>query len=188
MNLTTVKYNANPITARLSDEMINKLEWACTAYIKELIIKKKYEDENGNINKYKWLYIYDTSYSENDSESEADSADSDWHHEHIQHVIYEMFHKRNCALLWPIISDYFVQEDINMLRTLNDKYNIKVLHYTQEDCDKKWRNLINQGNINNPMNILNMIFKMEMYEYMQMNPNLLENILLTGIDTSTQLK
>lgn len=185
MTLTTKEYTT--ITSCLTNEMIDKLEWVCTAYIKELLINKKYEDENGNTFKYDWLNLVDLPYSDNDSDHDTDS-DNDINNQNIQKIICEMFVQRNGALLWPIVSEYFVPEDVEMLRRLSDNYYIHVYHYTQEACNINWSDHTNPHNINNPTKYSNMIFKMGMSFYMKMNQDFVRNILLNGIEPSMELK
>lgn len=185
--MTLTKTDYNTITACLSNEMINKLESACCAYIKELLIHKKYEDENGNTFKYDWLNIVEFPYSDNDSDHDTDS-DTDSNTQHIQKIICEMFDQRNGALLWPIVSEYFVPEDVDMLRRLSDNYYIVVYHYTQEACDINWTHHTNPSNINNRVKYSNMIFKMGMSFYMKTHHHFVRNILLNDIEPSIQLK
>jgi len=165
----------NSIMACLSPEMIDTLQYACQAFIKELFILKKDEEEKGNVEQYSWLNIEDYHYSSNP----------------IQSLVEEMFSPRDETndVKWSIISDYSASQDIPMLRRFVDNYYIYVEKYTQEKCDNLWKRRLFMDHRNNPLNYPNMIFEMGLFIYMDLNTNFVGDILYYDPDTNNaQLK
>lgn len=140
----------------LSQEMIYKLEYACQAFIKELLILKKDEEDTGNVETYKWLNL----------------VDNRGRIQHIQGIIERTFNMDNnpvAAVLASVVSDYFVPEDVVMLRRFVDDYYMHVYKYTQETCDNIWSNRMNTYNIFNADLYSNMMFELGMYFYMNIH-------------------
>ena len=159
----------NEIIACLSPEMIDKLQYACQAFITELLILKKDEEEKGNVEQYSWLNI------EN----------------YTQALAGKMFIPRNETndIKWSVISDYSTSEDVPMLRRFADNYYIRVCNYTQEACDKCWKDRLFMNHMNNPLKYPNMMFEMGMYLYMDLNEDFVIDNLYYDSDTNkTQLK
>ena len=159
----------NEIMACLSPEMIDKLQYACQAFITELLILKKDEEEKGNVEQYSWLNI------EN----------------YTQALAGKMFIPRNETndIKWSVISDYSTSEDVPMLRRFADNYYIRVCNYTQEACDKCWKDRLFMNHMNNPLKYPNMMFEMGMYLYMDLNEDFVIDNLYYDPDTNkTQLK
>ena len=159
--------------ACLSQEMIYKLEYATQTFIKELLILKKDQEDTGNKEPtYNWLNLVD-------------------HRGRIQHIggiIERMFHNSNAAVFASVVSDYFVPEDVVMLRRFVDDYYIHVYKYTQEKCDNKWSNQTDTYNIFNPELYSNMMFELGMYFYMSIHQKFVINQLYHVIDNNEQLK
>ena len=156
--------------ACVSDKMMEKMQYACEAFIKELVILKTQEDEKGNHHKYQWLNIVDTRGRVN----------------HINGIIDGMFYIPFHTLYSPekhdileqILSDYFVPEDLPMVRRFVDTFYIYVYNYTQETCDNV--------NINHTSEA---IFGRGMYFYMRMHHHVVINSLFRELDpTPNQLK
>jgi hypothetical protein len=141
------------VMAGLSQEMIYKLEYACQAFIKELLILKTDTEDTGNKETYKWLNL----------------VDNRGRIQHIQGIIERMFHNSNAEVLAAVISDYFVLEDVVILRRFVDDYYIHVYKYTQENCDIKWSNRLNVYSIFNTELYSNMMFELGMYFYMNIH-------------------
>lgn len=162
----------------ISNEIINKLEYACTALINELLIIKHYEDSNGNINKYKWLDILNTTYSDNNINP-------------ILKVISKIFDNTNNdveKIITLVVSEYFSNEDLNMLRKFMDNYYIHLFNIKQEDCSSNWYNN------HDPLKSLTfelhskIIFEIAISFYMKICPKFVKNILLNTPEQMIQLK
>ena len=162
-----------PVMASLSEEMIVKLEYATQTFIKELLIIKKDQEDTGNTETYKWLNI----------------VDERGRIQHIQGIIERMFaNPVAAALLMSVISDYFIPEDVVMLRRFVDDYYIHVHKYTQEKCDIKWTNRMYVYNIFNIELYSNMMFELGIYFYMNIHQKFVINQLYHVIDNNAQLK
>jgi hypothetical protein len=162
-----------PVMESLSEEMIAKLEYATQTFIKELLILKNDEEEKGNTATYSWLNI----------------VDHRGRIQHIQGIIERMFHNSNAEVLASVVSDYFVPEDVVMVRRFVDDYYIHVYKYTQENCDNiKWANRTNAHNIFNIELYSNMMFEMGIYFYMNIHQKFVINQLYNVIDNNAQLK
>jgi hypothetical protein len=111
---STQNYFTN-VMACLSQEMDEKFEYATEAFIKEIRLKKDQEEEAGNKETYKWLNI----------------IDSRGRVQHIQGIILSMFNMDDSELLTTVISDYFVPEDIIMIKKFTDAYCMLVYKDTQ---------------------------------------------------------
>ena len=173
--MTSIPIDFNEIMAYLSPEMIDKLEYACQAFIKELLILKKDEEEKGNVETYSWLNIEEYQYSSNP----------------IQSLVEEMFVPRNETndIKWSVISDYSTSEDVPMLRRFADNYYIRFYNYTQEACDKLWKDRLFMDHMNNPLEYPNMMFEMAVFIYMEINTNFVIDNLYYDPDTNKiQLK
>jgi hypothetical protein len=169
---TTPNYFDN-VMAGLSDEMITKLEYASQAFIKEFVILKKDQEDTGNTETYSWLNL----------------VDHRGRIQHIQGIIERMFADPNAAVLAAVISDYFVPEDVVMVRRFVDDYYIHVYKYTQEKCDIKWSNRTDIYNIFNTELYSNMMYELGMYFYMSIHQKFVINQLYHVIDKNdTQLK
>ena len=161
------------VLAGLSQEMIYKLEYATQTFIKELLILKKDKEDTGNKETYKWLNI----------------VDDRGRIQHIQGIIERMFimdNKPVASVLASVVSDYFVSEDVVMLRRFIDDYYIHVYKYTQENCDIKWTP---RTNTYNPFNIelySNMIFELGMYFYMNIHQKFVINHLFHVRETNDE--
>jgi hypothetical protein len=157
----------------LSQEMIYKLEYACQAFIKELLILKKDEEEKGNVETYKWLNL----------------VDNRGRIQHIQGIIERMFNTDNnpvTSVLASVVSDYFVPEDVVMLRRFVDDYYIHVYKYTQEKCDNiKWAHQ-NEYNIFNTELYSIMMFELGMYFYMNIHQKFVIYHLFHVIDNNDE--
>jgi hypothetical protein len=158
------------VMAGLSQEMIYKLEYACQAFIKELLILKKDQEDTGNKETYKWLNL----------------VDDRGRIQHIQGIIERMFHNSNAEVLASVVSDYFVPEDVVMLRRFVDDYYIHVYKYTQEKCDIKWSNREDTYNIFNAELYSNMMFELGMYFYMNIHQKFVINQLYHVLDTNDE--
>jgi len=164
----------NNVMAGLSEEMIAKLEYANQTFIKELLILKKDQEDTGNKETYKWLNL----------------VDNRGRIQHIQGIIERMFHNSNAEVLASVASDYFVPEDVVMVRRFVDDYYIHVYKYTQENCDNiKWANRTNTHNIFNTELYSNMMFELGMYFYMNIHQKFVINQLYHVNDNNdAQLK
>ena len=165
----------NSIMACLSPEMIDKLQYACQAFIKELLILKKDEEEKGNKKTYSWLNIEEYNYSSNP----------------IEELTQEIFCRREETdyIRLMIISDYSASEDVPMLRRFADNYYMRMYKYTQEKCETFWKNRLIMDHMNNPLKYPNMMIEMAMYLYMDINPNFVIDNLYYDQDTNNaQLK
>ena len=158
------------VMAGLSQEMIYKLEYACQAFIKELLILKKDQEDTGNKETYKWLNL----------------VDDRGRIQHIQGIIERMFHNSNAEVLASVVSDYFVPKDVVMLRKFVDDYYIHVYKYTQEKCDIKWSNREDTYNIFNAELYSNMMFELGMYFYMNIHQKFVINQLYHVLDTNDE--
>ena len=168
--MTSTPSYFNNVMAGLSQEMITKLEYATQTFIKELLILKNDEEEKGNTSTYSWLNI----------------VDHRGRIQHIQGIIIRMFHNSNPEVLASVVSDYFVPEDVVMLRRFVDDYYIHVYKYTQEYCDIKWSNRTNTHNIFNTELYSNMMFEMGMYFYMNIQQKFVINQLYHVIDNNDE--
>ena len=156
--------------AGLSQEMIVKLQYATQAFIKEFLILKKDQEDTGNTETYGWLNL----------------VDHRGRIQHIQGIIERMFHNSNDAVLASVVSDYFVPEDVVMLRRFVDDYYIHVYKYTQEKCDIKWSNRLNTYNIFNTELYSNHMFELGMYFYMSINQRFVIDQLYHVIDNNDE--
>lgn len=169
--------------AGLSQEMIEKLKYASETLVQEFLILKKDEEERGNVQQYNvqqynWLNVVDQKQY-----SWLNVVDRRGRIQPIVGIIGRMFATNN-ATLASVISDYFVPEDVVMLRRFVDDYYIHVYKYTQEGCDNKWKdqNIFNQE-------YSNTMFELGMYFYMNIHQKLVINQLYHGIDNNDkQLK
>jgi hypothetical protein len=172
--MTTTPVDFNEIMACLSPEMIDKLQYAFQAYIKELLILKKDEEEKGNVEQYSWLNIEEYHYSSNP----------------IEELAQEMFSRREETdyIRLMIISDYSASEDVPMLRRFADNYYMRVYKYTQEKCDTFWKNRLIMDHMNNPLKYPNMMIEMAMYLYLDLNPKFVIDSLQDSDTNNAQLK
>ena len=162
-----------PVMASLSEEMIVKLEYATQTFIKELLIIKKHQEDTGNTETYKWLNI----------------VDERGRIQHIQGIIERMFaNPVAAALMTSVMSEYFILEDVVMLRRFVDDYYIHVHKYTQEKCDIKWTNRTYMYNIFNIELYSNMMFELGIYFYMNIHHKFVINELYHVIDNNESLK
>ena len=171
--MTTVSSFFKDIIACVSDEMLEKLKYACESFIKELLILQYNKENEGNYEEYEWLNIMDTRGRT----------------QHINILINQMFIESNDAVLSSVVSDYFVPEyeDVIMLKRFADNYYIKVYNYTQEMCDNKWWN--NYIDNNNITFYSNSIFEIGMCFYMKIHHEVVVNNLFRGVEYNTnQLK
>ena len=164
--MTSTPVDFNEIMACLSPEMNDKLQYACQAFIKELLILKKDEEEKGNVETYSWLNIAE--------------------YQDIKSLVEEMFVPREETndIKWSVISDYSTSEDVPMLRRFADNYYIREFKYTQEKCDNLWKRRLFMDHRNNPLNYPNMIFEMGLFIYMDLNTNFVGEILYYDPDTN----
>jgi hypothetical protein len=165
----------NSIMACLSPEMIDKLQYACQAFIKELLILKKDEEEKGNVETYSWLNIEEYHYSSNP----------------IKELAQEMFCPREETedIRLSVISDYSASEDVPLLRRFVDNYYICVYKFNQERCETFWKNRLIMDHMNNPLKYPNMMIEMAMYLYMDLNTNfVIDNLYYEPDTNNTQLK
>jgi hypothetical protein len=89
----------NEVMACLPQTMIDKLEYACKAYIQELLIRKKDEDKKGgNKELYSWLNVVNAA------------------------VFHDMLDEINDPVLESVVSDYFIPEDEPMLRRFTNNH------------------------------------------------------------------
>ena len=166
IKMTAITIYFNEIMECLSQEMIYKLEYACQAYIIELLILKNNEEEKGNTEKYNWLNIVN-------------------YQNRIQGIIDRMLNQR--PLLESVITDYFVPEDVLMLRKFVDNYSIYVYNYTQEVCNIHWTHRSNTYNMFNPKLYSNMIFELGMDYYMNLHPQFVLNNLYHVNNTNNEI-
>jgi len=164
----------NSIMACLSLEMIDKLQYAGQAFIKELLILKKDEEKKGNKKTYSWLNI----------EEYQDRTNP------VQSLVKKMFCPRNETndIKWSVISDYSAPQDNPMLRRFVDNYYIRVEKYTQEKCDNLWKRRLFFDHMNNPLEYPNMIFEMGVFIYMDLNTNFVIDTLQVPDTNNAQLK
>ena len=156
--MTDEPVDVSLIMACLSREMIDKLHYACQAYIKELLILKRDEEEKGNRKTYRWLNLAEYRYRSNP----------------IRTLIDEMFsHRINThELRFSVISDYFAPEDEDILQRFLNNYYIHVYRFTQKRFEE-WAPTRTLGNIK----YFNMICELAMYFYMELNEHfVIENI------------
>jgi hypothetical protein len=175
--MTSSAIDVHPVIATLSEGMVDKLQYACETYIKELLLLKKDEDEKGNVEKYSWLNIEEYQHVNR--------------HSPIGGLIEEMFspHTEEAnEMRVSIISDYFVVEDIPMLKNFGNNYFVDMYNYTQEKCETIWkRRMLDRRNT--PLDYLNMVSEMAMYVYMDLNEDFVFENLYGNIDTNVdQLK
>jgi hypothetical protein len=168
--MTSTPVDFNEIMECLSPEMNDKLQYACQAFIKELLILKKYEEEKGNVETYSWLNIAE--------------------YQDIKSLVEEMFVPRDETndIKWSVISDYSTSEDVPMLRRFADNYYIREFKYTQEKCDKFWKKRLFMDHRNNPLEYPNMIFEMAVFIYMEINTNVVIDSLQDPDTNNVQLK
>jgi hypothetical protein len=138
--------------------MIDTLHYACQAYIKELLILKRVEEEKGNVKQYRWLNLAEYRYRSNP----------------IHTLIDEMFsHRINThELRFSVISDYFAPEDEDILQRFLNNYYIHVYRFTQQRFEE-WAPTRTLGN----RKYFNMICELAMYFYMELNEHfVIENL------------
>lgn len=180
MDILEFKYNA--IIKNISIELINKLESSCCELINELIIMKNYEDSIGNANKYDWLHIQNT-------------RDCDTNLKPIERVISRIFYKNNkiSTIIFSVISKYFDNKDIDMVRRFADNYYICSFNCRPENCHNNWYHYNNkldgpfQGEDSNIHSII--VFRAAMSFYMDLRPIFVKHQFLRAQETSAiQLK
>ena len=158
--MTSITIDSNEIMACLSQEMIDKLQYACQAFITELLIIKKYKEHKSKKQEYTYTW-----FTERDNNNTGKIT-----HRTVSSIIDRMFHNSNDALLLSVISDYAVPEDVPMLRRFMDNYYIHVYKVPQLTCDQLWRDrFINNPDEFNSTTFPTMIFKHGMYYYTQLN-------------------
>jgi hypothetical protein len=169
--MTSSANDATRIMSCLSQGMIDKLHYACQAYIKELLILKKDEEEKGNVKQYRWLNIAEYRYRSNP----------------IRTLIDEMFSSRinTPQLRVSVISDYFAPEDEDILKRFLNNYYIHVYKFTPKRFEEE---SLNNPSEYLPSEYLNIICELAMYFYMELNENfVIENLHI--VDTNdNQLK
>jgi hypothetical protein len=174
--MASTQISFDKVMACLSEEMIAKLEYATQTFIKEVLIIKKNEEEKGNVEQYYWLNL----------------VDRRGRIQHIRGIIERMFNTNNnipvIELLKSVVSDYFVPEDIVIVRRFVDDYYIHVYKYTQKMCDNIWsdeRNTYNNLNLNTEL-YSNRIFEMGMYFYMCIHQKFVIHQLYHVIDNNDE--
>jgi hypothetical protein len=172
--MTDEPVDVSLIMACLSREMIDKVEYACHAYIKEVFVLKNNEESKGNVEEYKWL---------------INLEDHQYRISLIQGVIEDMFSPRieTEKVRLSVISDYFVPEDLPMLKTFSENYYIHYYKNTQNDCEILWKRRM-FGRKNTPLEYSNMVCELAMYFYMDLNEEFVLDIYLdiyNGIETNT---
>ena len=174
--MTATTIDVNFVMECLSQGMIDKLEYACQAYITELLILKKDEEEKGNVEQYSWLNI---------AEYQPEYMTSP-----IQGLTEQMFVPRiePDRIRWSIISNHFVPEDVPILKSFSNNYYIHMYKYTQEKCEQSWkRRMLDYRN--KLLEYSNMVCELAMYLYMDLNENFVINNLYYDPDTNKpQLK
>jgi len=174
--MTSTQIDINNVKASLSQRMIDKFECVCQAYIKELLILKKDEEEKGNVEQYSWLNIaeYQPEYMTTP----------------IQGLTEQMFVPRiePDKIRWSIISNNFIPEDVPILKNFSNNYYIHMYNYTQEKCEQSWkRRMLDYRN--NLLEYSNMVCELAMYLYMDLNENFVIDNLNYNPDTNkAQLK
>ena len=172
MTSKIMNFDFNIVISFLSQEMIDKLEYAIQALIKEFLILKNDEEEKGNKKTYMWL---------NETYKIRGRVQP------ISRIIDEIFlHKSN--ILLSVISDYAVPEDVDMLKILSDNYYIHKHRHTQEQCEGMWRRLRSTTPEDfNPTTYPIMMFKHGMYYYMQLNTEFVKHHLFNVVDNNKYL-
>ena len=167
-----MNFDLNIVISCLSQEMIDKLEYAIQALIKEFLILKNDEEEKGNKKTYMWL---------NETYKIRGRVQP------ISRIIDEIFlHKSN--ILLSVISDYVVPEDVDMLKILSDNYYIHKHRHTQEQCEGMWRRLRSTTPEDfNPTTYPIMMFKHGMYYYMQLNTEFVRHNLFNVLDNNNNV-
>ena len=132
----------------LSQAMSEKLEYACEAFIKELVILKTQEDETGDKETYRWLNIVDQR--------------GRLRNFHAHNILEKMFDRR--TVLSSVITDYFVSDDVPMLKTFVDNYSI----YTDEIYTEDWWRSITWADFF-PDQYSNLVFEVGMNVYMKIH-------------------
>ena len=165
-------FDFNIVTACLSKEMIDKLEYACQTVIQELLILKNDEKEKGNKNTYSWLNI----------------VDHRGRIPPITRIIDTMFEIFNLALLLSVISDYVDPQDVHMLKIFSDNYYIHKYKCSQAQCEQIWRyRLTCTPEDFNPTTYPTMMFKHGMYYYMQLNTEFVRHNLFNVLDNNNNV-
>ena len=177
MTSKIMKIDFNIVISCLSQEMIDKLEYAIQALIKEFLILKNDEEEKGNKKTYRWLNeTYKIRGRVNLCRVQP-----------ITRIIDEIFlHKSN--ILLSVISDYVAPEDVDMLKIFSDNYNIHKHRNSQEQCEQTWRRLRSTTPEDfNPTTYPIMMFKHAMYYYMQLNTEFIRHNLFNVVDNNKYL-
>ena len=172
MTSKIMNFDFNIVISCLSQEMIDKLEYAIQALIKEFLILKNDEEEKGNKKTYRWL---------NETYKIRGRVQP------ITRIIDEIFlHKSN--ILLSVISDYVAPEDVDMLKIFSDNYNIHKHRNSQEQCEQTWRRLRSTTPEDfNPTTYPIMMFKHAMYYYMQLNTEFIRHNLFNVVDNNKYL-
>ena len=174
--MTSNTIYSNDVIACLSQEMIDKLQYACQVYITELLILKNHEEQKGNVEQYSWLNI---------TEYQPEYMTSP-----IQGLTEQMFVPRiePDKIRWEIISNHFVPEDVPILKHFSNNYYIHIYKYTQEMCEQSWKRRM-LDYTNNLLEYSNMVCELAMYLYMDLNEKFVTDNLYYDPDTNnTQLK
>ena len=166
--MTSTQIDINNVKASLSQRMIDKFECVCQAYIKELLILKKDEEEKGNVEQYSWLNIVD-------QQGRSHS---------IAGIIERMFFKNNYTLLLSVISDYMDPEEDVYIRRFLCNYAIYMYKYTVTGDQIITRCLTN---IPDEFNPTTMIFKYGMHHYMKINIPFVKHHLFNVVDNNKDL-
>jgi len=172
MTSKIMNFDLNIVISCLSQEMIDKLEYAIQALIKEVLILKNDEEEKGNKKTYRWL---------NETYKIRGKVQP------ISRIIDEIFlHKSN--ILLSVISDYVVPEDVDMLKIFSDNYHIHKHKLSQEQCEQMWRRLRSTTPDDfNPTTYPIMMFKHGMYYYMQLNTEFVKHHIFNAHDNNYNL-
>ena len=158
---STAPFDGSIVMACLSREMIDKLEYACHAYIKELFVLKNNEESKGNVEEYSWLNI-------------------------DNYLVEELFSPRITTeeVRLSVISDYFVPVDLPMLKTFSENYYVHYFKNTQNDCEILWKRRM-FGRKNTPLEYSNMVCELAMYFYMDLNEAFVIENLHIIVETNT---
>ena len=172
MTSKIMNFDFNIVISCLSQEMIDKLEYAIQALIKEFLILKNDEEEKGNKKTYMWL---------NETYKIRGRVQP------ISRIIDEIFlHKSN--ILLSVIYDYVAPEDVDMLKIFSDNYNIHKHRNSQEQCEQTWRRLRSTTPEDfNPTTYPIMMFKHGMYYYMQLNTECVRHNLFNVLDNNNNV-
>ena len=177
MTSKIMNFDFNIVISCLSQEMIDKLEYAIQALIKEFLILKNDEEEKGNKKTYRWL----------NETYKIRGRVKLCRVQPITRIIDEIFlHKSN--ILLSVISDYVAPEDVDMLKIFSDNYNIHKHMDSQEQCEQTWSRLRSTTPEDfNPTTYPIMMFKHAMYYYMQLNTEFIRHNLFNVVDNNKYL-